>query len=77
MGHTSARDAIKGTLREGSFTGEPERGSFGDIYKMPCRRASLFIGAQLGKLEWVRLPGLLRKEKYIWVPFWTWRPLRL
>ena len=24
-GHLSARDSIKGTLREGSFTGEPER----------------------------------------------------
>ena len=24
-GHLSARDSMKGTLREGSFTGEPER----------------------------------------------------
>jgi len=24
VGHLSARDSIKGTLREGSFTGEPE-----------------------------------------------------
>jgi len=25
VGHHSARDSMKGTLREGSFTGEPER----------------------------------------------------
>jgi hypothetical protein len=25
MGHLSARDSMKGTLREGSFTGDPER----------------------------------------------------
>jgi len=35
---------------------------------MPCIRASLSIGALLGNLEGVRLPGLVR-EKYIWVPF--------
>jgi hypothetical protein len=37
---------------------------------MPCRRISLSIGALLGNLEGVRLPGLLReKKKYIWVHF--------
>jgi len=37
---------------------------------MPCKRLSPFIGALLGNLEGVLLPGLLReKEKYIWVPF--------
>jgi len=37
---------------------------------MPCRRVSLSIGALLGYLEGVCLPGLLReKKKYIWVPF--------
>jgi hypothetical protein len=25
VGHLSVRDSIKGTLREGPFTGEPER----------------------------------------------------
>ena len=25
MGHLSVRDSMKGTLREGSFTGDPER----------------------------------------------------
>jgi len=25
VGHLSARDSMKGTLREGSFTAEPER----------------------------------------------------
>jgi hypothetical protein len=37
---------------------------------MPCKWVSLFIGALLGNLEEVRLPGHLReKKKYIWVPF--------
>jgi hypothetical protein len=35
---------------------------------MPCRQASISIGALLGNLEVVRLPGLL-KEEYVWVPF--------
>jgi hypothetical protein len=30
---------------------------------MPYRRASLFIGALLGNLEGVRLPGLSRDKK--------------
>jgi hypothetical protein len=33
VGHLSARDSIKGTLREGSFTGEPGRGSFAGTKK--------------------------------------------
>jgi len=37
---------------------------------MPCKRASLSIGAPLGNLEGIRLPGLFeRKGKYIWVLF--------
>jgi hypothetical protein len=32
---------------------------------MSCKRASVFIGALLGNLEGVRLPGLLRDEKSI------------
>jgi hypothetical protein len=37
---------------------------------MPCKWASLSIGALLGNLEGVHLPGTFeRKEKYIWVPF--------
>ena len=40
------------------------------ICKMPCRRLSLSIGAPLGKLERVRLMGILREKKsYIWFPF--------
>jgi hypothetical protein len=35
---------------------------------MSCKQASFSIGALLGNLEGVCLPGLLR-EKYIWVPF--------
>jgi hypothetical protein len=59
---------MKGTLREGSFTGEPERWGFWEIFKITCKRASLFLCALLGTLKWVCLPGLLR-EKCIWVPF--------
>jgi hypothetical protein len=37
---------------------------------MPCKRVSSSIGALLGNLEGVRLPGFLReKKKYIGVPF--------
>ena len=61
MGHLPARDSMKGTLRESSFAGETERRGFGEICKMPCKRAPLSIGALLGNLEGVRLPGLLRE----------------
>jgi hypothetical protein len=38
--------------------------------KMPCKQVSLFIGAPLGNLEGICLPGHFeRKGKYIWVPF--------
>ena len=40
----------RGTLREGSFTGEPERWRFWEICKMPCRWTSLFIGILLGNV---------------------------
>jgi hypothetical protein len=33
------------------------------------RRASLFMGAQLGKLEWAHLPGTLRDG---WNGLWRW-----
>jgi len=37
---------------------------------MLCKRLSLYIGASLGSLEGVRLPGFSREKKqYIWVPF--------
>jgi hypothetical protein len=36
---------------------------------MPCKQVSLSIGAQLGNLDGVRLPGLMTEKKYIWVPF--------
>jgi hypothetical protein len=37
---------------------------------MPCKRLSLSIGASLGNLDGIRLPGRFeRKGKYIWVPF--------
>jgi hypothetical protein len=38
--------------------------------KMPCKWASLSIGAPLGNLEGIHLPGHFeRKVQYIWVPF--------
>ena len=61
--------SMKGTLREGSFTGELGRWGFWEICKVPSKRTSFFIGALLGNLEGVRLPRLWRKIKYIWVPF--------
>jgi len=37
---------------------------------MPCKRVSLPIGAPLGNLEGICLPGLFeRRGWYIWVPF--------
>jgi len=65
VGHPYARDSIKGTLRESSFTGEPERRDFLEICTVPCIRASLFIGLLLGNLEGVRLPVILRDKKSI------------
>jgi len=69
VGHPSARDSMKGNLGKGSFNGEPERWSFWEIYRMPCKRASFPIGALLGNLEVVRLPDFWEKRKYIWVSF--------
>ena len=77
MGRLSTTDSIKGTLREAPFTVEPERLGFWEIRKMPCKRASLFIGALLGNLEGVYLLGLLREKKSIsGFLSWTWKPLR-
>jgi len=86
VGHLSARNSTKGTLMEGSFTGEPEKWGFWEICKMPCKRASLSIGALLRNLEGVRLPGLLREKKSISgflsltqrpLGFWVWGHLEL
>ena len=44
---------------------------------MPCKRASLSIGALLGNLEGVRLPGLLTEKKGVsGFLSRTWRSLR-
>ena len=58
-------------MKEGSFTGKPERWGFWDICMKLSKRASLSIGALLGNLEGVRLPGLLRKKKSIF-GFLSW-----
>jgi len=70
----------EGDLEGEPFTGEPERWGFWEICKMPCKRASLSlslsIGAILGNLEGVRLPGLLREKKSIsGFLSWNQRPL--
>jgi hypothetical protein len=37
---------------------------------MPCKQVSLSIGAMMGNLEGIRLPGLTEREgKYTWFPF--------
>jgi hypothetical protein len=67
---------MKGALREGFFTGGTRKMRFLEICKIPCKRATLSIGALLGNLEGVRLPGLLREKKSIsGFLSWTWRPL--
>jgi hypothetical protein len=44
---------MTGTLVEGCFTGEPKRSGFQEICRMPCKGASLYIGALLGNLDGV------------------------
>jgi len=73
MGYRSLKRLRGGGLGEDSFTGKPERWGFWEICKMPCRRASLSMGALLGNLEGFRLPGLLRKlnsiSEYLFEPW--------
>jgi len=67
-------ESMRGTWREGFFTGDAKRYAkeiciTRDV-KMPCKCVSLSIGALLGYLEGIHLPGLFeRKGKYIWIPF--------
>ena len=51
VGHLSVKDSIKGTLGGGPLLGKAKHGFFLEIWKMPCRRASLFTGALLRNLE--------------------------
>jgi hypothetical protein len=47
VGHLSVRDSMKGTLREGSFTGDPK-----DMFSKAQKWASASIGALLlGNME--------------------------
>jgi hypothetical protein len=39
---------------------------------MPCKRAALSIEALLGKLEGVRLLGLLREKGNAYLGFFSW-----
>jgi hypothetical protein len=49
------------------------------VKKRPCKRAALSIGALLGKLEGVRLLGLLREKEnaYLGSFSWTQRTLKV
>jgi len=49
------------------------------MYKRPCKRAALSIGALLGKLDGVRLLGLMREKENAYLgPFsWTQRTLKV
>jgi hypothetical protein len=38
-----------------------------DVQKKSCKRVSLSIGAPLGKLEGVRLPGLFERREKVYV----------
>ena len=54
VGHLSARDCMKGTLREGTFTGEPKDEVlffFLEICKVPSKWVFLLIGALFGEPE--------------------------
>jgi len=64
VGHLSARDSMKGTLREGSFTGEPERWGLREICRMPCKWASLSVEALLGNLEGVQWDFWEKRKVY-------------
>jgi hypothetical protein len=48
---------MRGTWREGSFTGEPKRyvRYIKRNVKMPCKWVALSIGALLGKMEGIHL----------------------
>jgi hypothetical protein len=64
-------------LQGGLLYWEPKRWGFWEICKMPCKQASLSVGALLGNLEGVCLPGLLREMNSIseYLP-WTRRLFR-
>jgi len=82
MGVCFHRASLLGNMEERSFLRAFERRKknyleefyedFKRYAKFPSKRVSLSIGALLGNLKGVRLPGYFeRKEKniYIWVPF--------
>ena len=66
VGHLSIRDSIKGTLGGALYWGTRKLRFLRDM-QMPCRRASLPIGALLGNLEGVRLPGLFEREEKVYL----------
>jgi len=70
MGQLSLRGSMKGTLREGSFTGEPERWSFfRDMQSALSTGLSLHWGP-VGEPGGGSFVGTFeRKEKYVWVSF--------
>ena len=75
-GISLSRGSVEGASGRAPLLGNPKDEIF-EVCKMPCRRASLSIGALLGNLEGVRLPGLLREMNSIsGFPSWTRRSLR-
>ena len=56
---------MEGASGKAPLPGNPKDEGFSEICKMPCRWASLSIGALLGNLEGVRLTGLLREMNSI------------
>jgi len=45
---------------------------FESYEKRPCKRAALFTGALLGKLEGVHLLGLLKEKENTYLGFFSW-----
>jgi len=43
-----------------------------DMFKMPSKRAVLYIGVPLGKLEGVRLLGRLRETENAYLGYFSW-----
>jgi hypothetical protein len=55
---------LLGNMEGCSFLGAFEINRYIKIYvKMPCKRVSFSIGAPLGKLDGIRLPGLFERKR--------------
>ena len=59
-GISLSRGSVEEASLRAPLLGNPKDEVF-ERCEIPCKRASLFVGAVLENLEGVRLPGLLRK----------------